>query len=279
MAFKQLVFKLAVLLISLIFVGPFQALADEPPTEESTSPLAQLVENEIASSRGIDFWSSLSNGMIVRELTADGKLIGAKDSKTIFSMGDIVYILLQKESPASSNEWVLFRKIKKVYHPKTKEFVGDLIEITGTVRAIENHDHTITGQIIRSKDAISLDDEIAAVGTLMRTATSPEGASSDKKDGTIIEVRDNRLDTGEQDIVYIDRGRKDGILPGNRFEILHGGQETGHRFEGKKATLPQRSVGHLVILSTQEQTATARILESSEPISKGDPLQYLPKNK
>lgn len=151
--------------------------------------------------------------------------------------------------------------------------MGDLIEITGMVKALENHDHTITGQIIHSKESISLQDEVAAIGTLMRTATPSEGALSGKEEATIIEVRDNRLSSGEQDIVYIDRGRKDGILPGHQFEILHGGQKAG------EATLPQRSAGRLVIVSTQDQTATARIIESVEPISKGDPLQYLPKNK
>lgn len=272
MAFKQTISNLTTLMLSFILVGPFMASAEEPSMslEESSSPLAELVENEIA--KGIDFWS-LSDGMVVRELKADGKLIGGKESKQIFSKGDIVYLRLEKESPVSPNEWVLFRKIKKVHHPKTGEFMGDLIEITGTVKALESHDHIITGQIIHSKGATSLDDEIATVGTLMRGETVSEATATDKKDGVIIEVRDNRLSSGEQDIVYIDRGRKDGLLPGHQFEILHGGQKTS------RATLPQRSTGRLVILSTQDRTATARIIESSEPISKGDPLKYLPKTK
>jgi len=270
MAFKQRDFKRAVL-ISMILAGSFQALAKDPLPEESTSSLAELVQNEIASAKGIDFWSSLSNGMVARELKADGKLIGGKDSKTMFSTGDIVYLVLQNESPTSPNEWVLFRKVKKVYHPKTGEFMGDLIEITGTAKAIGSRDHTIIGQIVHSKEVISLQDEMIGIGTLMRTASPSESIPSVKKEGTIIEVRDNRLNNAEQDIVYIDRGRRDGLLPGHQFEVLHGGQKTS------QATFPPRRAGRLVIVSTQDQTATAQIIESSEPISKGDPILFLPK--
>lgn len=271
MPIKQAVFKVAMLTISLIFVGAFLGQAEERSMEEPKSSLSELVENEIASSTGNDFWS-LSNGMIARELKSDGKLVGAKESKTMFSKGDVVYLLLDKEAPVSSNEWVLFRKVKKVYHPKTGEFMGDLIEITGMVKTIENHEQNMTGQIIHSREAISLNDELIAIGTLLRTATPSAVSPLDKKEGTIIEVRDDRLNIGEQDIVYIDRGRNDGIVPGHQFEILHDGQKSS------RTTLPKRSAGRLVVLSTQEQTSTARITESSEPISKGDPLQFLPKN-
>lgn len=272
MAFKRRVFQWAVLIISLIFIGSFKASAEDPPAEESMSPLSELIENQIASPKKIDFWSSLSNGMVMRELKADGTLIGAKESKTIFSRGDIVYIQLQKEAEAASPEWVLFRKIKKVHHPKTGKLLGDLIEITGAVRVLERHDQTATAQIIHSKEAISLDDEIAALGTLIRPSTPSEQASSDGEGGVIAEVRDDRLSSAEHDIVYIDQGWKDGILPGDQFEIIHGGEKAG------VGNTPKRKVGRLLVLSSQEQTATARITLSSEPISKGDPLQYLPKD-
>lgn len=272
MAFKQRVFPWAALTIPLIFVGFLDVSAEAPLDEERTvkSSLSRRIENEIASPKKIDFWSSLSNGMVVQELKADGKLIGSKESKTLFSKGDIVYIQLRKEE-ASSNEWILFRKIKKVRHPKTGKLLGDLIEITGALRILERDDPTATAQIIHSKEPISIKDEIVSLGRLIPPSTPSEQASSDKKEGVIAEVRDDRLGNGEHDIVYIDQGWKDGIFPGDQFEIIRDGEKA------RVGALPKRKVGRLLVLSSQEQTATARITLSSEPISKGDSLQYLPK--
>jgi hypothetical protein len=270
MAFKQRVFRLTALMISFIFVGAFRGLAEELPTEEPMSPLSDLIEHEIASPRKIDFWSSLSNGMVLQELKADGKLVGAKESKTIFSRGDILYLHLPK-TEAASDEWILYRKIKRVHHPKTGKLLGDLIEITGAIKVVARDDQTATAQVIHSKEAISLDDEVAALGTLIGPATPSEPISSDEKEGMIAAVRDDRLSNGEHDIVYIDLGWRDGILPGDQFEIIRGGEKA------TVGTIPKRSVGRLLVLSSQEQTATARITLSSEPISKGDSLQFLPK--
>lgn len=268
MAFRRRVSRWTVLTISLICVGAFDALAEAIPLEEPKPPLSELMENEIASPIKIDFWSALSNGMVVQDLKADGKLVGAKDAKTIFSKGDIIYLRLSN-AEAASNEWILYRKIKKVHHPKTGKLLGDLIEITGAIKVLERHDQTVTGQIIHSRDAVSVDDEVAALGALIRSSTPSEQVSSDKKGGVIAAVRDDRLSNGEHDIVYIDQGWKNGVLPGDQFEVIHGGEKAS-------AGLPKRSVGRLLVLTSQKETATARITLSAEPISKGDPLRYLP---
>lgn len=273
MALRKRFFQRMTPVISLVFlisIGIFNLSAEEIPAEVPMSPLSELIENEIASPRKVDFWSSLSNGMVVQDLKADGKLVGAKDSKTIFSRGDIVYLQLSK-TEAASNEWVLYRKVKKVHHPKTGKLLGDLIEITGAIKVIERNEDAATAQVVHSKEAISMDDEIVALGALIRSSTPSEQVSSDKKGGVIAEVRDDRLSNGEHDIVYIDQGWKNGILPGDQFEIIHGGEKAG------AGRIPKRSVGRLLVLTSQKETATARITLSSEPISKGDPLQYLPK--
>lgn len=273
MTFKQRVFQWALLTIFMISVGSMNLFAEESPIE----PLSQLIENETALPRKVDFWSSLANGMVVQELKADGKLVGSKESKRMFSKGDIVYIQLSDEG-ASSNEWILFRKVKKVRHPGSGKSLGDLIEITGALKVLERNGHTATAQIVHSKEAISITDEIAALGTLIPPSPPTEQASLDKKTGVIAEVRDDRLSSGEHDIVYIDQGWKDGIFPGDQFEVLHGNEKNRLGFSGD-AQIPQRSVGRLLILFSQEQTATARIISSSEPILRGDALQYLPRNR
>ena len=60
-------------------------------------------------------------------------------------------------------------------------------------------------------------------------------------------------------IVYLDRGREDGIRPGDRMDVVRSG-----------GSLPQRVVGELNILSMEDRTSTALITKSISRILKGD---------
>jgi chemotaxis protein MotB len=63
----------------------------------------------------------------------------------------------------------------------------------------------------------------------------------------------------QRNIVYLDRGREDGIRPGDRMDVVRSG-----------GSLPQRVVGELKILSMEDRTATALITKSISRILKGD---------
>ena len=92
-----------------------------------------------------------------------------------------------------------------------------------------------------------------------------------EKEATIVEVRDNHVDNGQMDVVYIDRGKGGGVIVGDRFEIFHGASRP------EKVSLPRKKTGTLLIISIQDQTATAEIIENSDPIAKGDILLPLPR--
>jgi len=63
----------------------------------------------------------------------------------------------------------------------------------------------------------------------------------------------------QRNVVYLDRGREDGIRPGDRMEVTRIG-----------GSLPQRVVGEVKILSIEDRTATALITKSTSRILKGD---------
>jgi len=105
----------------------------------------------------------------------------------------------------------------------------------------------------------------------------PTGVRSpSEKKGVIVESNENHINSGLLDIVYIDQGKNEGVAAGDKFEIIHETTEGSLNLEGERVPFPPRKVGSLVVLSAQSHTATARIVRSSEPILKGDPVFYLP---
>lgn len=265
-----------------------------PPPAEETEPEPGSEENVAVSSKALpeplkkappapavtvkppelDLWSSVFYGTILSDPQPDGKIVGSKDKKMMLGEGDTVYLVSFKGEFSPGKDWIIYKFIKNVYHPTTGKYLGDLIDVTGVVKVTEVDKKLATAQIIRSKEPIFQDDQIALVETLFDLSRPANRLLPEGMTATIVEARDNRLNNATHDVVYIDRGKKEGIVRGDQFVVITGGQQIGVHPDGQTLRFPQREVGSLVILSSQDHTATAQILKSSEPISKGNPLLF-----
>jgi chemotaxis protein MotB len=81
-------------------------------------------------------------------------------------------------------------------------------------------------------------------------------------EGRVVEFQSNMgimNMVAQRNIVYLDRGREDGIRPGDRMDVIRSG-----------GSLPQRVVGELKVLSMEDRTASALITKSISRILKGD---------
>jgi chemotaxis protein MotB len=80
-------------------------------------------------------------------------------------------------------------------------------------------------------------------------------------EGMIIELQADRTMTlvSQSNVVYLDRGREDGLKAGDLLDI--------HRHS---AGLPPRKIGQLKVLSLEPHTATAKVLKANTRVIKGD---------
>lgn len=245
------------------------------PKNEEAADVEQTVKDDL------DLWPAISQGMIILNPQADGEITASEDPKQMLGRGDIVYLFSYNELFSPQQESIIFRSIKPVHHPKTGVFLGDLVDVLGIVRVDEVGEDVSTGKIIVSKNPISKTDKIASIDRFIppppQTVLFPEEGT----EAMIVEVRDNRKSVGQHDIVYIDQGSEEGILPGDLFVITHGGERTTFSTKNVSQKLPEginlpyREIGKIVILATQDHTATGKIVSSSEEISKGDTILYL----
>jgi chemotaxis protein MotB len=95
--------------------------------------------------------------------------------------------------------------------------------------------------------------------------TSDAGVSltSDAADlsGMIVELQADKPMTlvSQSDVVYVDRGSADGLKAGDLMDIRR-----------HSVGLPARKIGQLKVLSTEEHTATARVIKANTRVFKGD---------
>jgi len=253
--------------------APPPPLLEDAQALPGSEPKALSLE---ASPPKRNLWPLISQGMILEKPRPEGRITASEDQKELLSRGDVIYLSSFEEPFSEEQEWVVFKTMEDVNHPETGENLGALVYVLGMAKVIKVNDGGATARLTRSREPIMVGDKISFIDHFLPSRTEetylpPEEGSS----GVIVEVRDKRFSVAQNDIVYIDYGHEEGISEGDRFLIVHGGERRA--FVGSSPStegLPKRDVGFMQVLATQEHTATAKIVRSIEPITKGDTILY-----
>jgi hypothetical protein len=110
----------------------------------------------------------------------------------------------------------------------------------------------------------------------------PLNAQAKKKDlsGYILDSREGYQLSGENDIVYIDIGSTDQVEVGDRFDVIAGSHEeklvrrslvpiVDEILDKDDRQLMDRKIGQILVISAEQETATAIITDSEEPVLPG----------
>ncbi len=242
-----------------ILIPKLQTVEEKPANETSGEGGTTIVSRElgmpIASPTTI-----LMGGYIspVREQPAYGMVMGSSRSNSIFmGTGEKVHIksfgpmLNPGEYYVCVNDWA------PVYHPITGRFLGYLRKVTGIIKVLcfqyPNGEAVI---VDASPTPVTAGDRIFMLKGMPMPIDRPFHMSI-TKEGYIVELYDlNRTESEDFEYVYIDLGKKDGLLPGAILYVL-------------KETPIVHTVGKLVVLSTQDHTATTMLVRFSDPIVRG----------
>ena len=212
------------------------------------------------------------------EISNPGVLVGAKDNKLLLGEGDIVY--LKPGSQMSLNKGdhlVIYRNLRKIYHPKSSKYLGDLIILLGTVEILEADSKIMTAKILKSYNYILTGDPVAPYDAILLPSFEPTalGEGVDLK-GYVVDVKEEKVAIAQFDVVYIDKGIKDGIGRGSSFRVIRDGERTSYFSAAGRVLLPSRTIGELEVITVGDQTSTAKVRKSSEPINRGDRIETLP---
>ncbi len=238
-------------------------------------PESEEVVAEIPEPPKEDFWPLVSQGMIIRKLGHTGIITASEDQKHMLGQGDLIYLATHDEPFFPDQEWVVFEMIKDVIHPKTQAPMGELVHVLGLVRVIDVAEDVATARITRSHAPMKIGNPITFIESFIPLNTEKGLPPKNGSEGFVIEVKDARVNNAQHDVVYIDRGKEAGISRGDRFVIVHAGiRKSFSETTSEEKTLPYRKVGTMVVLATQAHTATAKIIQSVEPIAKGDTVLF-----
>ena len=200
-----------------------------------------------------------------------GLVVGSRESKQLFGMGDVLYVrVLPDANVKVGDRLTLYRPTKQVYHPVTRASLGRLMVVLGILQvATETKENVVSTRIERAFESISPGDlvmpfQLPPVVPAKQTTSGP-------LTGVIVDFKQSRQVTAQSEIIYIDRGETDGVALGDRFSVIRPGRRLSLMTKN-----PDEVLAEIKVIGMQPRTATAYVVKSTDAIHRGDIVSRMP---
>ncbi len=214
------------------------------------------------------------------ELDVIGELRYANTARRLLTTYDTVYVEMEDpDSVQVGDTYALNRILDRVYD-REDELVGVKYLYTGELVVTAKHLETglISATITDLWETVERGDVLFA-SQPTRVTVSRVASSVDLEGEIVDHLRSSTL-VGENDMVFINRGWEDGVVPGNTFVLWDRQDEseyarafTTRRLdyeEDVRTQLPWEVVGEAMVVHTTEQYSTAMVVDfNSRPIADG----------
>lgn len=198
----------------------------------------------------------------VNLITGDNQTVG---NRMLLGKSDQLYLKLDHPADVAVGDlFTIYRRVRKVFHPKTREYMGFITIRVAVVKVVQaDHDLT-TVDVVRSYGSVSPGDLVVRYSSVV-DAEPIAVADQQEISGMIVELQADKTMTllAQGDVVYVDRGSADGLKPGDLMDIYR-----------RTSGLPPRKIGYLKVLATEESTASAKVVRSNTRILQGDTFRF-----
>jgi LysM repeat protein len=214
------------------------------------------------------------------ELAGAPRIVATQEGRVLLSRGETAYV---RGDLKGVRDFRLFRETKPLLDPSTKEVLGFEANYVGTAEQVREGGlrATVDGksaQIVPATFTITglrqeagVGDRLAPVPTRDYSAFVPHAPTLPMA-GQIISVYGEALSAGQNQIVAINRGNREGIERGHVLALWHDGRNTVDRTDPNKAImkLPDERIGLLFVFRVFDRVSYALILNTAEPVKPGD---------
>lgn len=203
-----------------------------------------------------------------------------REDRRFLGDGEVVYMNGGADQGVKAGDRYLILKTvaRKVMHPTiAKKKLGDVVQQVGVVRVITAQSKGSVAVIERSLDTVVIGDRLvkftepANIPLQLRTDTA-EPVKVAANAAVVVYTRDAKLHAAGGDMIIIDKGANDGLKVGDvllavRVRVFPVGSG-GEKHPPTETTTYY--LGQALVVRTEAQTATCRVLRSTEELRGGD---------
>jgi hypothetical protein len=210
-----------------------------------------------------------------RDLEKAAEIVASFEEKMMLSLYDHLYLKCKDLSGVRPGDrFMVYEKARPVTYPDGKKIAGYQVEIAGGLQVVKVDKEVATAQVFvafrpiwRGFHAIPwVDDNYRKIRVQPSTAAVS---------GIILHtaIEDRRL-SGEHQMVFVDKGRDDGITEGNVFHVVRTGDSlpAEGRFDEYREVkgLPWEEVGSVLVVDARDKVSTGLVSNSLRELVVGD---------
>ncbi len=211
------------------------------------------------------------------ELKEAATIVGSREEKLMLATLDEAYLEYSEDKPLRAGErYSIYRVVSDVKRPGSPIVLGSVVEIMGEaeVRSL-GEKHIAKSVITEAENPIERGFRVGRIKQRF-DAVEPR-ASTASVDGIVLATMRPTELLGEAMLVFVDRGRDDGLAVGNRLQIARRGDGyQSERVTGKQidnSRFPREVLGEVVIVEVRKNTSTAVVTRSIREVAVGDKVE------
>lgn len=207
------------------------------------------------------------------------RVVATQEGRVLVSRGETAYV---RGDLGGARAFRLFREPRPLFDPVTREVLGFEARYVGTAEAVAPGEETIgddgTPLVVPATFTISSTRLEAGVGDRLSpvpqrdfSAYAPHAPGA-PIDGRIVSIYGEGVSAGQNQIVALNRGAREGLERGHVLALWRAGPVVTDSTDGSKPRmkLPDERHGLLFVFSVFDRVSYALILQVREPVSAGD---------
>ena len=197
-----------------------------------------------------------------------GTIFKVQETKEMIHDGDVVYIRPEGNIDlVPGKRYTTYRTLTPIKDRVTNRYVGIQHLLTGVVEITQVEPQYAMGMIIESYRPIELDDMLMPYYRRIPKLIIKD--SPKDLQGRIIDAEEHNRLIGDNMIAFIDKGKKDGVQPGQFYNVYFQVQENIYPKKGKKTRLLPVDFAELLVLHTENTTATVIVTSADKEFEPG----------
>jgi hypothetical protein len=214
------------------------------------------------------------------ELERAPRVVATPEGRVMVGRGDRAYV---RGELGNQPDWRLFRQATPLRDPTTKEILGYEACFVGTA-AYTRQPGTAPAEDGKGTVPVPATVEVKAaleeVGVGDRLASAPPTdysnfvprAPAKPMAGQVIQVYGDALQAGQNQVVSINRGAKDGVERGHVLAVLRNGERAIDRTQARPEAikLPDERHGLMFVFRVFDRVSYALVLQVQQPVESGD---------
>ena len=211
---------------------------------------------------------------VVDEETLDNApyILDSQEKRLIYGPNENVYVR-GIDPEQATRRYSVYRKGQELRDPQTRERLGWEAIHVGEARMVRTHDNGVATvelentvrETLRGDRLMPIEDDI--------THTFIPHAPEQRIDGEIISLFDAISQVGQNQVVVLNRGERDGLENGHVLAVSQAGRTVRDDFArrgSRDVTLPGERAGLLMIFRTFDKVSYGLIMEATRAIHLGD---------